>query len=108
MPIERKKHMSRTSQINDELLQKLKKQEEVFWENEHYEIFEAANKKSSYSYEDVKEAEARLQRFRPFIRKAFPETEQADGLIESILSPIPEMKRIIEERYSQPIEGEFF
>ena len=48
---------------------------------------------------DVDDAEARLQRFAPFIKRCFPETDAADGMIESALVPVPKMQGRINERY---------
>ena len=42
---------------------------------------------------DIDDAEARLARFAPFFREAFPETRSMNGLIESPLRPIPAMQR---------------
>lgn len=44
-----------------------------------------------YSMEDIQEASQRLERFRPLIRRIFPETVPSDGLIESELKEIPAM-----------------
>ena len=41
---------------------------------------------------DVDDAEARMERFAPFIKKAFPETAENRGLIESPLTEIPAMR----------------
>ena len=45
----------------------------------------------SFSAADVESAEARLRRFAPWIALRFPETAEAGGIIESPLTPIPEM-----------------
>ena len=57
---------------------------------------------------DIADAQARLVRFAPFIRKYFPETEAEQGLIESPLRQIPEMKKALEEAYSCQICGNLF
>ena len=41
---------------------------------------------------DIEDAEARLQRFAPYIAAAFPETAKSGGIIESELTEIPRMK----------------
>ena len=41
---------------------------------------------------DIEDAERRLERFAPFIMKCFPETEDRNGIIESVLTEIPQMK----------------
>ena len=45
----------------------------------------------SFTTADVEAAEARLHRFAPWIAQRFPETAEAGGIIESPLTPIPEM-----------------
>ncbi len=45
----------------------------------------------SFTAVDVENAEARLRRFAPWIARRFPETAKAGGIIESPLTPIPEM-----------------
>ena len=48
------------------------------------------------SDQDIADAQARLVRFAPFIQKAFPETAQTQGLIESPLRPIPRMQAALQ------------
>ena len=57
------------------------------------------------SVKDIDEAEERLNRFAPFIRKCFPETEERQGIIESPLTPIPEMQHFLNDAYGEGIEG---
>lgn len=57
---------------------------------------------------DIDDAEARLARFAPFIKKVFPETEPQNGLIESPLTEIPHMQKQLEEEYSTSIPGRLF
>lgn len=88
------------------LLNRIISTEEVFWTNYKYGKFEEAIKSISLSEEDVKDAEARLERFAPYIAKVFPETQKNNGIIESPIVKIPNMQRKIEERFNQEILGE--
>lgn len=92
----------------DSLMKDIAAESEVFWNNPAYTFFEQAMASSEYTLEDVKDAEARLQRFASFIRIAFPETEEADGIIESGITRIPTMQQFIEKRYDQPISGDLY
>ncbi len=53
------------------------------------------------SDEDIEDAGARLDRFAPFIKRCFPETEKTNGLIESPLRAIPKMQ----EELSNSVSG---
>ena len=57
------------------------------------------------SKEDIEDAKERLERFAPFILRAFPETAGTGGLIESPLEDIPAMQRALEEVYGVHIPG---
>ena len=50
---------------------------------------------------DVDDAHARLNRFAPYLAKAFPETAATGGIIESELVAIPAMKKTAGERIWQ-------
>ena len=56
---------------------------------------------------DIADAEERLRRFAPFIRRCFPETEATGGLIESPLEDIPAMGKALEETCGCTIPGRF-
>lgn len=60
------------------------------------------------SDEAIADAEERLQRFAPFIRKCFPETEQDSGLIESPLREIPRMQNALQNTCKTRIPGRLF
>jgi D-serine dehydratase len=60
------------------------------------------------SNEAIADAEKRLLRFAPFIKKYFPETEPDDGLIESPLREIPKMKTSLQETYGCEIPGNLY
>lgn len=88
------------------LMSKIISTEEVFWTNSKYGDFEDAIKKISLSEEDVNDAEARLERFAPYIAKVFPETQKNNGIIESPIIKIPNMRKKIQEMFNQEILGE--
>ena len=69
------------------------KAEEVFWPNPRYGEAPVSDALTSA---DIDDAEARLARFAPFIRKRWPETEPWRGLIESPLREIPGMLRAMD------------
>ena len=72
-----------------ELKQKLAEGTEIFWINDKLDN----NKPIPYTKADIDDAEARLLRFAPYIKKAFPETEEANGIIESPIVKIPQMAK---------------
>ncbi|WP_031409141.1 D-serine ammonia-lyase [Geobacillus vulcani] len=88
------------------LLENMIRTEEVFWPNPNICSFDQAARHLPLGERDVKEAEERLARFAPYIAKAFPETRDSGGIIESPLIKIPKMQRYLEEMSGQPIEGE--
>lgn len=67
--------------------------EEVWWTNPDC----GTPRKLDFGMDDIKDAEARLARFAPYIQAAFPETEVTGGIIESPLKEIPEMKKVLDE-----------
>ncbi|MFS0838667.1 D-serine ammonia-lyase [Paenibacillus sp. 1P03SA] len=90
----------------DPLLNHLISKREMWWLNPKIEKFKTAIKRSPLTQEDVTDAEARLNRFAPYIAKVFPETKPMNGIIESPLKRIPAMKQSLEQNYRQPISGE--
>lgn len=57
---------------------------------------------------DINEAAALWDRFAPFLSLAFPETKITNGIIESPLIEIPEMKKELNEKSLLKIEGRLF
>lgn len=51
---------------------------------------------------DVDDAHARLNRFAPYLAKAFPETAATQGIIESELVAIPAMQKRLENESGWP------
>lgn len=85
------------------LLDEIKASKEVVWINDNYSNFTDVVEDLPLSYEDILEAEKRLKRFAPFIKKAFPET--VNGIIESPISEINKMQKRIEKDYGEKIYG---
>lgn len=54
---------------------------------------------------DVDDAHARLNRFAPYLAKAFPETAVTKGIIESELVAIPAMQARLGKEYDKTIPG---
>ncbi len=78
--------------------------EEIFWLNNN------AGKEAQlpFGMADIEDAEKRLARFAPYIKTAFPETEETGGIIESPLVEITRMKKILEEELQREIPGRMF
>lgn len=78
---------------------------ETCWFNPGREQAEKALAATGLSAADIEDASARLERFRPFIARVFPETAAARGLIESPLRPIPAMRQTLATRYGAELPG---
>jgi D-serine dehydratase len=87
------------------LLNKIISTEETFWLNPNYTRFTEIVKELPFGKEDVLDAEQRLKRFAPFIAKAFPETKQADGMIESPLIEMENMQKELVSMFQQETKG---
>lgn len=92
--------------INDfPLLNKLMALEEVVWFNPNVTTLEQGLPYVGLDEKDILDASLRLQRFAPYLAKAFPETQLSNGIIESELVDIPTMKTALEAHYQLPIKG---
>lgn len=85
------------------LLNEIKALKETLWINDNYTNFENVVDNLPLSSEDVAEAEQRLKRFAPFIKKSFPET--INGIIESPISIINNMEIKMEKDLDKEIYG---
>ncbi|CAK7077009.1 D-serine ammonia-lyase [Tissierella carlieri] len=85
------------------LLNELKAAKEIIWYNDNYINFDEVKDGLPVSLDDVLEAENRLKRFAPYIKKVFPEV--IDGIIESPISEIDKMKGRMENEYNKNIYG---
>ncbi|MFL2100868.1 D-serine ammonia-lyase [Desemzia sp. FAM 23991] len=89
------------------LMKEIIQTNEIFWINPNKKEFIEANKQVVYTKQDIDDAEARLDRFASYLKIAFPETEPTNGIIESELTPIIEMKKILEKQTNTRIQGNF-
>lgn len=78
---------------------------EVFWVNPGILPFDKACHQIDVKKEAEEDASERLERFRPYIAKAFPETQQSGGIIESDLVDAKAMHEKLEEHYSLSLPG---
>lgn len=90
------------------LLEPVKNAREVIWINPDKKPFARAAAETELTMADIRDAEARLSRFAPFIMKKFPETAARGGLIESALTPVPRMRERLRERYGSALPGSLY
>lgn len=81
--------------------------DETLWVNPKYSKFYISMENISLSEIDVKKAEERLNRFAPYIAKVFPETQVDNGIIESPIVRIDNMKDELEKIYNKILPGNF-
>lgn len=86
------------------LIEDLMENREVFWTNSIYEK-RNGKKIESLTKGDIEDAEAILARFAPLIKKIFPETSNANGIIESTLEVINKMQQTLNDQYGLRIPG---
>ena len=87
------------------LLEDLKNQKHAFWINDKKQ--NEVNIEG-LSFELVKDAEKRLKRFATYFMKKFPITKITNGIIESDIKEIGEMKKLIEGRRGIEIPGKLY
>jgi len=88
------------------LIEKIIACEEVLWINPLLESITTGIPKTGLTLENVEDASQRLKRFAPYIAKVFPETKNSNGIIESTIIAIPDMKDALANKYDVPIAGE--
>ncbi|KAA0948878.1 D-serine ammonia-lyase [Sporosarcina sp. ANT_H38] len=88
------------------LLEQLIAHEEVLWLNPLMESTTTGLSKTGVTVPNVKDASDRLKRFAPYIAHVFPETKASNGIIESPITAIPNMKEALANQYKVAISGE--
>ena len=91
----------------DQVFRDIADQKETLWINDKYLPFGMVDAVCQLvvSDADIADAERRLRKFAPYIKKCFPETAEDGGLIESPLKEIGAMKKALEETYDAEIPG---
>ncbi|EHI68862.1 D-serine ammonia-lyase [Streptococcus ictaluri] len=89
-------------------IQRMMRYVPIFWMNDHYKGVKEANKVSRFGKEDIRDAEARLQRFAPYFAENFECTRDNNGIIESEITHIPNFKAFLEEDYQVTIPGNMY
>ena len=95
---------------SERALETIRRRQETAWQNPRWLPFDLVRGLCDLvvSEQDIADAEARLSRFAPFLRRAFPETRPENGLIESPLVEIEAMRQALEQAGSGPIPGRLF
>jgi len=96
------------SSTESDTLQAIKQEQEIFWGNPQLKDAEKANKNAAYTFADVQDVEDRLQRFASFIQIAFPETKESDGILDSKISPVKEIKTWLGKQYDTDLPGDLY
>ena len=91
-----------------EFVRELQLRHESAWMNPNVGSAETALAALPLTRADVDDAEARLERFAPFIKKVFPETAADRGLIESPLTEIENMRAWLNENEGAQLAGKLF
>ena len=58
--------------------------------------------------QDIADATARLRRFAPYFIKAFPETGHTDGILESPLTAVPQLRTWLEKYWGMKLPGQLW
>ncbi len=88
-------------------IEQLQRREEVLWINPCREHMEPRSTVGGYGFIPVKAAQNRMMRFIRYIERAFPETADRAGVIESALLEISGMRRWLNENGART-EGRLF
>src|SRR5699024_7229023 len=91
---------------NHPILEKVKSAEPVVWFNAHQQPMDSLI--TDITEQDVSDAEDLMYRFRPFLKRAFPELEETNGVLESPLQKITHFRRSREKASKMNISGAFY
>lgn len=102
--------MMNQNQINDliaryPILRTLIQLEETLWLNPYTTRLSQGLPFVGLNQHDIDDARDRLSRFAPYLMTAFPETAETQGIIESKLCSIPQMRQALQDYFGQKIHG---
>lgn len=89
------------------LLTKIIELKPVVWLNPQLKNMNAVSK-LAVTKQDMDEASQLWKRFAPYLAQEFPETKENNGIIESPLKRIPNMKNQLNHTYGAGIDGELY
>ena len=89
------------------LLSKITKLEKAVWLNPHLKKMSEISS-LPVNKQDMEDAARLWQRFAPFLSQTFPETKVTEGIIESPLRKIPNMKIELNSKFDAKINGELY
>ena len=93
---------------NKEFVREMQLRRESAWINPDMVEADRALAPLTLTRADVDDADARLERFAPFVKKAFPETAKDRGIIESPLTEITAMRAWLNENEGAGLSGRLF
>jgi D-serine dehydratase len=96
--------MAQENYIN-KILKDVSGLQEILWVNPKLKPYEEAKSLISLNVEAIDDAEKRLNKFAPLIKKVFSETESSNGIIESPTKEIEKMRQQLEISYDTKISG---
>ena len=92
----------------DPIIEKLSKAQPLLWVNPNLTATEDALSRLDITRSDTAEAEARLERFAPYIMLKFPQTAASGGLNNLRLRKRRAMLWRLHHEYGAPIEGTLY
>ncbi|WP_199461497.1 D-serine ammonia-lyase [Vibrio owensii] len=98
-------HNAHALAIEFPLVKRLIDLEEVVWFNPNITTLKEGLPFVGLGAANIKDASERLERFAPYLMKAFPETAASNGIIESNVVEIDKMKSCLEAQYDTQILG---
>ncbi len=92
--------------MNNNFLYAIKNRRSFFWENPRFSHLDKVLDTLGIKFEDIVQAQERLERFSPYLANKFKDTET--GIIESKIKEVQEFKRALEDKYGIGIKGRVF
>ncbi|MGI5949162.1 D-serine ammonia-lyase [Peptoniphilus sp.] len=85
---------------NEPVLEDVKNLKPTVWINPNKKTGAAVWKNIDFGMEEIKDADNRLRRFAPLLKKYFEDTREYDGIIESPLKRISNLEKVMKDDYN--------